>query len=126
MNVPTKPPMDDLRLEHIIGGLLRIGVTLAVVIVLCGGMKYLLEPPPQPMDRRTFSGEPRELKNLAGIIKSAAHLDARGLIQLGIVVLIATPIARVIFSVYAFWLEGDRLYVGITLLVLTLLIVGFL
>ena len=49
-----------------------------------------------------------------------------GLIQLGILVLIATPIARVGFSIYGFWLERDRLYVAITWFVLLLLLVGFL
>jgi uncharacterized membrane protein len=47
---------------------------------------------------------------------------ARGLIQLGLLLLIATPMARVAFSVIGFALEKDWFYVGITLLVLALLI----
>jgi uncharacterized membrane protein len=45
-----------------------------------------------------------------------------GILQLGLLLLIATPIARVIFSVFAFALEGDRMYVAFTLVVLTVLL----
>ncbi len=56
---------------------------------------------------------------LAGMVASV-----RILIQTGIVVLIATPVARVAFSVFGFAREGDRLYVGITLFVLGTLLYG--
>jgi uncharacterized membrane protein len=42
-------------------------------------------------------------------------------IQLGLLILIATPVARVIFSLVGFVLERDRVYVAITLAVLAIL-----
>lgn len=120
----SSPKMTDHRLETIIGRLLQIGVGLAVAIVVCGGVGYLAAHRHEPADRTVFVGEPAELESLSGIIALATRFDPDGIIQLGILVLIATPIARVIFSVYAFELEKDRLYVAITLVVLTLLIVG--
>lgn len=66
------------------------------------------------------------MERVAGIVQLAWQQDSLGLIQLGILVLIATPIARVGFSIYGFWLERDRLYVAITWFVLLLLLVGFL
>jgi uncharacterized membrane protein len=123
---PTNPStkMNDQRLERIIGRLLQIGVGLAVAIVVCGGVVYLIAHRHEPADRTVFVGEPTELESLSGIIALAARFDPGGVIQLGILVLIATPIARVVFSIYAFELERDRLYVAITLVVLALLIVG--
>ncbi len=47
-----------------------------------------------------------------------------GLAQLGLVVLVATPVVRVGASVVGFVLEGDRLYAGITLVVLTILLLS--
>jgi len=129
MSEPTpqnsSPRMNDQRLETIIGRLLQIGVGLAVAIVVCGGVGYLAAHRHEPADRTVFVGEPAELENLSGIIALAVRFDPSGVIQLGILVLIATPIARVVFSIYAFELERDRLYVAVTLIVLALLVVGF-
>jgi uncharacterized membrane protein len=55
-------------------------------------------------------------------VQSALALEGRGLIQLGLLLLIATPIARVAFSIVAFALEKDRMYVGFTAIVLTILL----
>ena len=41
--------------------------------------------------------------------------------QLGILVLIATPVFRVLLSAFAFWMQRDWIYVAITLVVLAVL-----
>jgi uncharacterized membrane protein len=74
------------------------------------------------VDRGVFRGEPADLRSAGGILRYAFGLSGRGIIQLGLLVLIATPVARVAFSVFAFLREGDRLYVGVTLVVLALLL----
>jgi uncharacterized membrane protein len=53
-------------------------------------------------------------------------LRGRGIIQLGLVLLIATPVARVAFLIYAFARQGDRLYAVIASIVLALLVYGLL
>ena len=68
-----------------------------------------------------FRGEPDPLRTIRGIILEARSLSGPGLIQLGLLLLIATPIARVVFSVFGFARQRDRLYVLITLVVLLLL-----
>jgi uncharacterized membrane protein len=62
------------------------------------------------------------LRTVSGVFGGAIHGDPRCLIQFGLLVLIATPILRVAFSVFAFALQRDRLYVTITLLVLAVLV----
>ena len=49
---------------------------------------------------------------------------SRGLIQFGLLLLIAVPVARVAFSVVAFALQRDRTYVVVTLIVLAVLLYG--
>jgi len=71
---------------------------------------------------RVFAGEPVELRTISGIFYEAWALHGRGLIQLGLLVLIATPVARVAFSLFAFLYERDWTYVFVTLLVLGLLV----
>ncbi len=69
-----------------------------------------------------FVGEPLQLRSVSGIIRGTALFQGHNIIQLGLLLLIATPIARVAFSVVAFALERDRLYVFITLMVLAVLL----
>jgi uncharacterized membrane protein len=111
----------DQYVEEWIGALLRVGVTLAAAVVLFGGSVYLARHGRAAPQFHVFKGEPTDLRTVSGIVKDALALRGRGLIQLGLLLLIATPIARVAFSVAAFALEGDRLYVVVTLFVLAVL-----
>jgi uncharacterized membrane protein len=112
----------DKRIDELMGLLLRTGVVLAAAIVLAGGIVYLVRHPVPAVDYRVFQGEPQNFRTISGIISEAKVLTGRGLIQLGLLILIATPIARVAFSVFAFLYERDWKYVGFTLIVLGLLL----
>jgi uncharacterized membrane protein len=116
------PRWTDQRVDAIIGTLLRVGVILAAAVVLSGGGLYLAQHGSTVPDYRVFHGEPAYLRGVSGIVKAARALDGRGLIQLGLLLLLATPIARVAFSVVAFTLQRDRTYVVVTLIVLAVLL----
>jgi uncharacterized membrane protein len=116
----------EKRMDEIMGRLLRTGVVLAAVIVLAGGAVYLARHPEPVTDYRVFQGEPKELRTVTGIFHEALALRGRGLIQFGLLVLIATPIARVAFSVVAFLYQRDWTYVAVTLVVLGLLVYSLL
>jgi uncharacterized membrane protein len=73
-------------------------------------------------DFRVFRGEPSDLRSQTGIISEAASWRSRGIIQTGLIVLIATPVLRVACCLFAFFRQRDRLYVLVTLFVLTLLL----
>ena len=111
----------DRRVEDVIGNLLRAGVVLSASVVLIGGIVYLVRHGGAPADYRVFQGEPTELRHLRGIFRQAVGLRGRGLIQLGVLLLIATPIARVAFSIFGFAEERDHMYVGFTVIVLIVL-----
>jgi uncharacterized membrane protein len=112
----------DQKTENVIGNLLRAGVMLAATVVLAGGVLYLMRHSSAPADYRVFRGEPTDLRQVAGIVHYALALRSRGIIQLGLLLLIATPIARVAFAVFAFAAERDWMYVAFTLMVLGILI----
>lgn len=113
--------ISERRMDEWMGRLLQGGVVLAAALVLVGGLLYVLRHDVPPTDYHHFHGEPAAYRTLSGIWSDAGSLHARGLIQLGLVVLIATPIARVLYSVIAFMLQRDWKYVVITLIVLALL-----
>jgi uncharacterized membrane protein len=113
--------MDDRRLEIMIGNLLRFGVLLAAAIVFAGGALYLVQHHSDILNYRTFALESQSLRTLSGIVRSAVHLQSEGLIQFGLLLLIATPVARVAMAVVGFHLERDRLYEVVSLIVLAVL-----
>jgi uncharacterized membrane protein len=119
----AQAPWTDKRVETIIGNLLRFGVLLAAAVVLIGGILYLVQHGSEAPDYRRFDeNRNKELRTLSGTLKAAWHLESRGLIQLGLFILIATPVLRVAFTVYAFLRERDYSYVAITLIVLAVLL----
>jgi len=113
-------------MDSIIASLLLGGVVLAALVILAGGGLYLYRYGSALPDFRVFRGEPSDLRSLTGIFSDAVSLRSRGIIQLGLIVLIATPVLRVAFCLFAFLLQRDRLYVSVTLFVLTLLLVSLL
>jgi uncharacterized membrane protein len=114
--------VDEQKLENAIANLLRAGVVLSAFVVLCGAVMYLGFHPWTSVDYRTFRGEPDELKTVHGVVRHALSGSPKGIMQLGLLLLIATPIARVISSAVVFALEGDRMYLRFTLLVLAVLL----
>lgn len=120
--VGRKPAWTDQQVEQIIGNLLRVGVILAAVVVSLGGVLYLVRHGFHPADYRVFRGEPASLRGLGGIVGDACRLRARAIIQLGLLVLMATPVARVVLSAFAFVRQRDGLYVAVTSIVLTILL----
>lgn len=110
------------NLDLLISHLLRAGVMVATLLTVAGACLYLLHHGGQPVTYDIFRGEPPDLKGLSAVWHDALSLSGRGLIQLGLLVLIATPVVRVLASAMAFMAAGDRLYLLITMAVLVLLL----
>jgi len=111
----------DKRMDIIIGNLLRAGVLLSAFVVLCGAVLYLARHGHSHTDYRAFRSQPSDLRSVGKILHDALALRGRGIIQLGLLLLIATPVARVAFSIFGFAEEHDRLYVIVTSIVLVVL-----
>jgi uncharacterized membrane protein len=123
------PQHEPVWVDVAISNLLRAGVVISMAVVVTG-LVFTFIHHPQYVRSRTALGRltdagvvyPHRLRDVATQIR-----DGRGqaMVMLGLLMLIATPVSRVAFSVVAFALERDRLYVTITLVVLSLLIVSF-
>ncbi len=108
--------MTDDRMDRLMGNLLRAGVIFAAAIVLAGGIWYLLDSGGRRPVYRPFHPEIHGLHALVTLPRPEA------VILLGLLFLIATPVARVVFSLVAFATAKDRLYTGFTLAVLLILL----
>lgn len=123
--MPDKKTQDkDLQL--IMGNLLRLGVVFSAVIVFIGGILYLLQTDGHSLHYAVFSGENKQLLSIGQIVKGVMHGHGASVIQLGLLLLMATPIARIVLSVIGFIREKDVLYTVITLLVLAIILISML
>jgi len=116
----------DQGIENVLGNLLRAGVLLSAFVVSIGAIIYLLRHGHAPVDYWIFRGEPADLRGLRGIVRDCLALRGRGIIQFGLLLLIATPVVRVVFSILAFAKERDSIYVVFTLAVFSILLYSLL
>lgn len=108
-------------MEVTIGHFLRGGVILAASVVFIGGLIYLFRHGMEGVHYSVFQRVPADLCTISGILNSALSFHGRGFIQLGLLLLIATPLARVVYSFFAFLRQRDFLYTIITSVVLCVL-----
>ncbi|MBW4699276.1 MAG: DUF1634 domain-containing protein [Aphanocapsa lilacina HA4352-LM1] len=112
----------DRALQKQMGLLLRTGVLISAAIVAVGGGLYLAGEGASIPDYGVFHSEPDELRSLFAIVESARALDSRGLMQLGLLVVLATPVAGVVLELVTFARRRNILYVGIAAIVLAVLL----
>lgn len=131
-NIFSKQFWVEKDVELYIGKLLRYGVMLSCAITLFGGIIYLYQQQgivpdysPTPSGE-SFKGVAEYLRELTTILPRILEFDGAAIIQLGVIVLIATPVLRVAFSAIAFLIEKDYMYVTITLIVLTIIILNMI
>lgn len=114
----------DQRVEKLVGTLLLTGVLVSGLVVFVGGVLYMVKYGRDPVRYATFDPQQGSLRSVADVWKFALQGDGRAIIEIGLLLLIATPVLRVAFSLVAFALEKDRLYVALTLVVLVILLLS--
>jgi len=114
--------MTDQRLEIIISVLLRTGVLLSAAVVSLGGICFLSRHGQEQAEYHVFHGAAQIFRSVSGVIHAAGPSNCPAVIQLGLLLLILTPVARVVFSLAGFALERDRTYMLLTTIVLAILI----
>lgn len=116
----------DYQLGLLLSRLLRYGVWIATATVLLGGILYLRRHGMEPVDYHLFRGEPEIFRSPAGVMQAVGDGRRRGIIQLGLLFLIATPIMRVLVSLVFFLIRRDYIYSLVTGLVMAGLLYSLL
>jgi len=114
----------DKDIQSLVGNLLRIGVYVSMGIVIIGGIIYLLDHSTEKIDYAAFDLNRVSLKTVEVIFSEVLTFKGAAVVQFGLLMLIFTPIARVIMAVVSFFLEKDYLYVLIGLIVLSIIMVS--
>jgi uncharacterized membrane protein len=116
----------DQDIDVSVAALLRFGITLSSLVALAGGLIYLRHPWAAATNYTQFHAPGPSLQTIGGILRGVRSGRADCIIQLGLVLLILTPVARVVFCVAGFVRQRDRLYVLISLFVLGVLLYSLL
>src|SRR5215468_10490335 len=106
-----------MDLNRIVAYALRAGVITGASLAMIGLVIWASQG---------FDNSAANVTDLSSIFQSAFAGNASGIVYLGIVILIATPILRVILSLVFFGSQRDTKYVGITAIVLAMLIFALL
>ena len=117
-----KHMLKDRDMQLIMGNLLRAGVVLSMTVVFIGGLIYLMGYGKQVANYSEFVMDESGFFSLASIWTGMLEMNGKAIIQLGILLLIFTPISRVILAVFSFLLERDYLYVLIGLIILSIIL----
>jgi uncharacterized membrane protein len=100
---------------------LRLLTVVAGMVILVGGILLLVRQGNAITSFHTFLGEPTSLRLVPQIVSGALQGHALAIVQFGILLLIATPVIRVLFVGIGYALEQDWLYVAVALIVLAVL-----
>lgn len=117
------PGKDDSIIQDAAGWVLRLGVILSVAVMILGLTISFIHAPPSVKEMRhvTFT------TNAVVLLRGVRHGNGKNIIDLGLLLLVLTPITRVAVSMVLFALvENDWFYTWVTLAVLVLTLVSLL
>lgn len=115
----------DKNIKIILGNLLRIGVIVAGTMVVIGAILFLFRHGLEIPSYHIFKPDRFNVLDFRHLIDGILTFRSVSIMELGILLLIATPVLRVLFSVFAFAYEKDYMYVVFTLIVLLVLVFSF-
>ncbi|MDB5330547.1 MAG: hypothetical protein JWP03_1698 [Phycisphaerales bacterium] len=117
------------QVELLISTLLRVGVGASLTVILIGMALTFAHHPDylrskEALERVTgpHSAFPHTLRQ---VLTGLRQGEGRAVVVVGLLLLIATPVARVAVSIMAFVYERDWVFVVITSIVLALLLLSF-
>lgn len=122
MSKQIKHYLGDKDVQIILGTLLRVGVIVSTLVVIIGGIIFLTTQANHQISFSEFKPKQTKFSSVAEILKGLKSFDGLAIIQFGVLLLIFTPIARVVFSIFSFLMEKDYMYVLIGIIVLCVII----
>ena len=115
--------MSEQRYDRLMAAVLTVGVALSAALIAIGFAASFLVGWTGSL---TGAVTPQtDSTDFSALLPRLVSLQPLAIVQLGLVVLVATPIVRVAATALGFWREHDRLYVVLSLLVLALLAISF-
>lgn len=122
-NPPHAPVKDEFIIQDAAAWVLRVGVIVSVAVMILGLTISFIHTPPTVKEMRhaVFTTNP------VALYQGVIHGRGKSIIDLGLLLLVLTPITRVAVSVVLFAVvDHDWFYTWVTLAVLLLTLVSLL
>lgn len=107
-------------IQQLVGNTLRTGVWLSFAITLSGLLLFLFQNSTQIFSTGILPAEPVRF-SLKEMARGLIHGDALSIVTLGVLMMLITPVLRVVFALYGYWLERNKLYMFISIVVLSII-----
>ena len=116
-------------IESVISSILRFGVALSIATILTGLVVTFFHHREYLSSRQAYGtlvdASANYTSSVRSVLDGIRQRRGQSIVMLGVLILIATPVARVAASIALFAAERDRVYVAITTVVLLLLVLSF-
>ncbi len=107
--------------ETVLSRFARSCISISTGAVLLGGVLNLLRHGNEFVAWEKFYGEPAALCSFSRITDAAFAAQGKGIIQFGLILLVAVPVLRVAASMLAFIRKSDFVFIAFSLFVLLIL-----
>jgi uncharacterized membrane protein len=115
------------HMELVISSVLQIGVGISVLVILIGLISFFTHGTPHSASYHQYTSPAFSFPHSISAIRNSIQTNqGSGLIELGVLFLILTPVIRVITSIFLFVRQHDRPMAIITLSVLLILSCSFI
>lgn len=113
------------NLETLVGNTLRYGVWISFVLSAVGLIVLLASHPESGFAPDALPPEPEKF-SFRTMLEGLSVFNPGAVVMLGSLVLLLTPLLRVIFALFGYWRGGNKLYTWITLTVLVIIWISVL
>jgi len=123
-----RSPRDLAAVDPVIGTMLRWGVLAAATVILLGIVLYVVEGGVRPIlfaPRGVPAGVELDPHSLRVVLDHLGPREPAAVTDLGLLLLIVTPVASVAIAIVAFARERDWMYVGLATFVFAMLMLSF-
>jgi len=131
--LPATPPATDdaelLRLQRVLATILGWGVLISAALITAGIVLFMVVTGPRAIllaPRIIPPGSETDPRSLRAVLDALIPAQPAAVTDLGLLLLLITPVVSVASAIVIFVKAGDLLYVGIATFVLCMLILGFL
>lgn len=112
----TYPITPEERFRNYFSYYLKISLALSAITMLIGLLLYVANPPTQTFD-------PSKM-DLATILKEIMQLTPEGILYIGVIVLLLSPVGGIVMSIFYYGYMKDTKLLAISVIVLFFMIIG--
>ena len=116
MTTETWPLTPEQRFRNYFSYYLTITLILSSITMIIGLILYSINPPPHPFDPSTM--------DLATIISEITQLSPEGILYIGVVLLLLSPVGGIVMSIFYYSYMKDSKLTLISIFVLIMMVIG--